>query len=148
MSKEDDSSDDRQERKSREQLKWAAKQAQQFSWPKTTMTRSDDCYRVKTGEHVFTIPTPDLLKSQTIDTLRNKMTVPFKQEAELLEACDFAYRLVRDWDGPFEIVEVVITAPRSIYERLQDKRLYANILSVMSTMVCEKIGSDCLECAD
>jgi hypothetical protein len=148
MSEREDPSSERQERERNEQLESAAQPAQRFSWPKTTMTPTDDGYRVKIGEHEFSIPAPDRLKSQTIDMLRNRMTVPFKQEAELLESCNFGYRLVRDWDGPFEIIEVVITAPLPIYERLQDKRLYANIISVMSTMVCEKIGSDCLECAD
>jgi hypothetical protein len=148
MSQTEDPSSERQERERHEPLKWAAQPAQPFSWPKTTMTPSDDGYRVKLGEHEFTIPTPDRLKSQTIDMLRNRLTVPFKQEAELLESCNFGYRLVRDWDGPFEIIEVVIKAPRPIYERLQDKRLYANIISVMSTMVCENIGSDCWEYAD
>ena len=71
---------------------------------------------------------------------------PATEEADLLNACDLSYQAVDDWDGPGQIVQVVLVAPQNVYERLQGhKKLYGNIISVMTTMVCEKIGSDALK---
>jgi hypothetical protein len=122
--------------------------AKHLAWPKATMTPSAGGFLVETAACQFTLPATDELKAQTIHTLLNRLKEPATVEAGLLETCTLSYRLVPDWDGPGEIVGIVITAPRPAYERLQDKRLYASIISVMSTMVCERIGSDCLECAD
>ena len=121
--------------------------SQYLQWPKTTLTATADGYLVEWGDHQFTLPAPDRLKTDTIHTLLNRLKIPATEEASLLGDCTLIFRLVPDWDGPGEIVEVVIVAPKATYERLQNKPIYASIISIMTTMVCDHIGSDCLECA-
>ncbi len=113
-------------------------------WPELTLTLAEHGYRV-TGFTTYTLPLPARLRADTVSALLNELIEPATAEADLLGRCDLSYRAVDDWDGPGQTVAVVLSAPAGVYERLQDKRLYGNIMSVMSTMVCESIGGDVLE---
>jgi len=108
------------------------------------LTPTSSGYVVK-GFSTYTIPLPEQLKADTVNALLHELIEPATEEAALLEACDLRYQAADDWDGPGEVVEVVLSAPPPVYERLRDNKLYGNIMSVMTTMVCEDIGSDRLE---
>ena len=129
----------------------ALRQAEEYfranppQWPELTLTLTSSGCVVK-GISNYLIPLPEQLKADTVNALLHELIEPAIEEARLLNACDFRYQVADDWDGPGQVVEVVLSAPPPIYERLQDKKLYATIISVMTTMVCENIGSDRLEC--
>ena len=114
-------------------------------WPKLTFTFTPtEC--IVRGRSTYNLPLPTRLKSDTVNALLKEMIQPLTEEATLLASCELSYQAVDDWDGPGQIVAVVLLAPKEIYERLQNKKIYGNIISVMTTMVCENIGGDILQC--
>ena len=101
---------------------------------------------VVTGRSTYIVPLPEELKTATIHALLHELIEPANVEADLLGQCELRYQAVDDWDGPGQVVGGVFSAPAPAYELLKDLKIYGNIMSVMTTMICENIGSDHLEC--
>jgi hypothetical protein len=91
------------------------------------------------GDAQIPLPNPDRLKVESIEVCVSQGD---EEAAEALRLCDLSYD-VAEGEGIEQLIEVVIAAPREVFEALQDhgSPITQGIMGALID-VCPDLGSD------